>query len=90
GEYSNSDPSYSNDGNYIAYSSYSDNQNEHLFVMRADGSGVTQLTQGDSRNGMPCFAPNNDIYFCSNSGTKSQRASWASSDIWKLTPNLNK
>ncbi|HEX6914609.1 MAG TPA: hypothetical protein VF145_05185, partial [Chitinophagaceae bacterium] len=42
GEYSNADPSYSNDGNYIAYSSYSDNQNEHLFVMRADGSGVTQ------------------------------------------------
>jgi TolB protein len=90
GEYSNSDPTYSHDGTYIAYSSWSDNQNEHLFIMKSDGSAVTQLTQGNSRNGMPCFAPNNDIYFCSNSGTKTQKLNWTTSDIWKLTPSLNR
>jgi TolB protein len=90
GEYSSVDPSYSVDGKYIAFGSTRDNQNEHLFMMSGDGSQITQLTQGNSRNGMPCFAPNGDIYFCSNSGSKTERLNWSSSDIWKLTPNLNR
>lgn len=90
GDYSNSNPSYSLDGKYIAFGSDRDNQNEHIFVMNADGSQVTQLTQGNSRNGMPCFSPNGDIYFCSNSGSKTERLNWTSSDIWKLTPNINR
>jgi len=90
GDYSNSNPTYSADGKFIAFGSTRDNQNEHVFIMNADGSSVTQLTQGNSRNGMPCFAPNGDIYFCSNSGSKTERLNWTSSDIWKLTPNLNR
>ncbi|MCE3283470.1 MAG: hypothetical protein K0Q66_2207 [Chitinophagaceae bacterium] len=90
GDYNSSNPTYSADGKYIAFGSTRDNQNEHLFVMEAEGSQVTQLTQGNSRNGMPCFAPNGDIYFCSNSGSKTERLNWTTSDIWKLTPTLNR
>lgn len=90
GDFDNSSPTYSADGKYIAFGSTRDNQNEHVFIMNSDGSQVTQLTQGNSRNGMPCFAPNGDIYFCSNSGSKTERLNWTSSDIWKLTPNLNR
>lgn len=90
GEYNSSNPTYSFDGKYIAFGSTRDNQNEHVFLMKDDGSGITQLTQGNSRNGMPVFAPNNDIYFCSNSGTKTERLNWTTSDIWKITPTLAK
>ena len=88
GEYNSSNPCYSFDGKYIAFGSTRDNQNEHIFLMKEDGSAVTQLTQGNSRNGMPTFSSNQDIYFCSNSGSKQERQSWSPSDIWKITPSL--
>ena len=92
GEYENADASYSKDGTFITFSSTRDDNNEQIFIMKSDGSQITQLTQGNSKNGMPTFAANNDIYFCSNAGstlTKFQTGSgWYSSDIWKLTPSL--
>jgi Tol biopolymer transport system component len=86
GDFNNSDPSYSKDGRTIVFSSTRDNENEHIFIMSENGSNITQLTTGNTRNGMPIFAPNNVIYFCSNAGTKASKVEWNSSDIWTLTP----
>ncbi len=92
GEYDNTDPVFSNDGKYIAFSSTRDNENEQIFVMSENGSNVTQLTQGGTRNGMPCFGSDYTIYFCSNasSGKKGSidKLLWTSSDIWSIRPVL--
>lgn len=88
GDFNNSDPKYSANGRYLVFSSNRDNQNEHIFVMRSDGSEVVQLTQGNTRNGMPAFGPDNTIYFASNAGTKGSRTAWDNSDIWSLKPIL--
>jgi len=57
--------------------------------MKADGSDVVQLTQGNTRDGMPAFGIDNTIYFCSNAGSKGSKTGWESSDIWSIKPILN-
>jgi TolB protein len=92
GEYNNTDPSFSFDGKFIAFSSTRDNENEQIFVMNDDGSNMVQLTQGSTRNGMPCFGPDLTVYFCSNatSGKKgaTDKLSWSNADIWSIKPIL--
>lgn len=92
GEFDNTDPVFSYDGKYIAFSSTRDNENEQIFSMKEDGSAVVQLTQGSTRNGMPCFGPDYTLYFCSNaaSGKKgsTDKLLWVSSDIWSIRPIL--
>ena len=51
--------SYSSDGSEIVYASNEDG-NMNLYVMKADGSGVRQITKtSSSYNGGPFFSPDN-------------------------------
>ena len=50
----------------IAFHSDRDGDDE-IFVMNADGTGVTQLTDNDGRDGFPVWSPNGiQIAFASN------------------------
>ena len=49
-------PSWSPDGNWIAFLSDRDG-NVELYKMRADGSEVTRLTDNPAWDGMPSWGP---------------------------------
>jgi len=70
-------PSLSPDGKWLAYNSTE--QEEHLFVMRADGSGVRQLTSGNQRHRGPRWSPDGQriAFFSTRSGA------W---EIWTTDP----
>ena len=83
GEYNNFDGAFSRDGRYIAFSSNRENptrNNNHLYAMRADGTGLVQLTQGETSEGDPCWSPDGLIYFYSNAEKNI--------NIWKIKPRL--
>jgi TolB protein len=66
-------PSYSKDGKYIVFSKKSPVANtktryNHLFRINADGSNLTQLTEGMVNAFSPSWGPNNTIYFISDAG----------------------
>ncbi len=84
GEFNNDSASYSFNGENIVFASTRDNDNEHIFVMKKNGSNITQVTTGKSRNGMPCFGLDNKIFFSSNAGTKQSKVEWSESDIWSV------
>jgi TolB protein len=46
-------PVWSADGQSIIFSSHRDGGSPHLFIMGGDGSGLHQLTDGESRDGEP-------------------------------------
>jgi TolB protein len=48
-------PSFSPDGNWIVFTSSRDGDNE-LFIMRLDGSGLTQLTNNELSDWQPRWA----------------------------------
>lgn len=90
GEFHNYQQSYSKDGQWIAFSSTRDNQSAHIFVMKSDGSTLTQVTQGNTTNWYPSFSPDNTIYFCSNAGAPKNKPSIADySDIWSVKATIN-
>ena len=69
--YSDSDPSWSSDGNKIAFHRYRFNeQDDSIFVMNADGTGVTQLTNNNDDDDMwPVWSPDGtQIAFARNRG----------------------
>lgn len=81
GDYNNKDGAFSTDGKYIAFVSNRENpkkRNHHLYVMKADGTDLIQLTQGDTDEGDPCFGPDGTIYFYSNAEKNY--------NIWKVRP----
>ena len=83
GEYNNFDGAFSRDGRYIAFCSNRENptrNNNHLYAMRADGTGLIQLTQGETNEGDPCWGPDGQIYFHSNAERNI--------NIWKVRPRL--
>ncbi len=51
--------------NQIAFVSYRDGDAE-IYVMNADGSGIKQLTENDSRDGFPSWSPDGRIVFVSD------------------------
>lgn len=59
-----SSPSYSADGRMIVFAGNRDplpplgSSTFHIYLMNADGSGVTQLTSGDNYDSNPSFSPN--------------------------------
>ncbi len=68
-------PALSPDGNWLAFNSTE--QEEHLFIIGADGSGLRQLTNGQHRNRGPRWSPDGKrlAYFSSRSGD------W---EIWEI------
>lgn len=61
-------PALSPDGKWLAFNSTE--QQEHLFVVGADGSGLRQLTHGDHRNRGPRWSPDGKqlAFFSTRSG----------------------
>ena len=56
-------PQWSPDGSRIAYTLWrldGDELIEHIYVVNADGTGSTQLTQGDVRDSGPSWSPDGD------------------------------
>lgn len=85
GDYNNKDGAFSTDGKYIAFVSNRENpkkRNHHLYVMKADGTDLIQLTQGDTDEGDPCFGPDGTVYFYSNADRNY--------NIWKVKPRQNR
>ncbi len=54
-------PCYSPDGQYIVFTSDRNGNIEKLFIMRSDGSGVTQISQGPGKYSQPVWSPRGDI-----------------------------
>lgn len=79
-EVNNHSPSWSPDGRFITYISDQDGES-HLYVMRADGTGATQLTRGDSEESGPAWSSDGYIYFASDAS--------GNFDIWRVRPLLD-
>jgi Tol biopolymer transport system component len=63
------DPAWAPDGSRIAFASGRGGGGRHLWVMRADGSGLRQVTTGAGEDGEPAWAPDgSSIVFTSNRG----------------------
>jgi TolB protein len=83
GDYNNRDGAFSRDGKFIAFASNRENprsSNHHIYVMNADGTGVFQLTQGQTDEGDPNWGPDYMIYFYSNAEKNY--------NIWKIKPRF--
>ena len=52
-----SEPAWSPDGLWIAFASDRDGHS-HLYMIHPDGTGLTQLTSGNSEDTTPAWAPN--------------------------------
>ncbi|MGM9845533.1 MAG: TolB family protein [Muribaculaceae bacterium] len=63
-------PYWSPSGTHIVYQNYvkARKKDFDLYVMRADGSGVVQLTDNESYDGNPYWSSDNYIYFVSDRG----------------------
>lgn len=88
GDSHNIQGSYSPDGKTIVFTSGRDVTSSHIFTMQADGSGLTQITTGNSTNFAPTFGSNELIFFCSNAGAPKVNGFMANtntySDIWSV------
>jgi len=69
GEYNNRDGAFSRDGKYIAFASNRENpkkQNKHIYVTKADGSELIQITQGETDESDPAWGDGGMLFFSSN------------------------
>jgi Tol biopolymer transport system component len=55
-----SSPSWSPDGGKIAFESDRDGSDSEIYVMNAEGSGVTQLTNNNASDGSPSWSPDGE------------------------------
>ena len=76
----NYSPVFSPDGRYIAFISDRVGGRKHLYIMSANGQGVTQLTDGYFDVSHMTWGEDGFIYFSANAG-----GNW---DIWRLMPKL--
>lgn len=67
-------PAWSHDGKKIAFSAANKKGSKYntsdIFVINADGSGLTQLTTNDSNDLSPVWSSDGYIYFISDRGGK--------------------
>lgn len=85
GDYNNRDGAFSRDGKYIAFASNRENpkkQNKHIYVMKADGSDLVQITQGETDESDPTWGDSNLLFFSSNAEKNY--------NIWKANIKFNK
>lgn len=83
GEYHNKDASYTRDSRYIAFVSNRENpkvSRHHVYVMKADGTEIKQITQGETDEADPTWGPDEMLYFSSNAAKNYS--------IWKAKPRL--
>lgn len=85
GDFDHFDPAWSPDGRFIVLSSSRsavdpavEGEGRNLFVVAADGTGLTPLTSGVSRAITPCWGRDQWIYFASDRE--------GDYDIWRLRP----
>jgi Tol biopolymer transport system component len=86
---SGSDPAWSPDGRYIAFTkrvSGALRATEHLFIANADGSGAQQITDGTSDDQEPSWSPDGKhIVFCSaHAGTTEE---WTQANLFVVRPD---
>jgi len=80
-------PSWSPDGQFVVFASNKGlehlpeaQQLAHIFVVRATGGGVTQLTSGTADCGFPSWGADGNVYFNSDQA--------GNYDIWRVRPVL--
>jgi TolB protein len=85
GEYNNRDGAFSKDGKYIAFASNRENpkkENKHIYVMKADGTELIQITQGETDESDPAWGNDNTLFFSSNAEKNY--------NIWKAKVKFNR
>ena len=80
--------SYSPDGKWITFISDRDGK-PHVYIMKADGTHITQLTKGNTWEHTPNWSVDGHIYFASNAGGSMAGKwmdfwSWKHANIWKI------
>lgn len=86
GAYDCDHPSWSPDSAWLTFASNRGFEEQkmsrdrvlHLFAVKRDGTGLVQLTQGDSRAGLPSWGGDGWIYFSSNRD--------GNYDVWRVKP----
>lgn len=83
GDYNNKDAAFTRDGKFIAFVSNREDPKKlrhHVYVMKADGTAIKQMTQGETDEADPAWGPDKTLYFSSNADKDYS--------IWKFKPNL--
>ncbi|MWR20535.1 hypothetical protein GN074_08385, partial [Helicobacter pylori] len=80
-------PSWSPDGNWITFQSNRDGRFQ-VYIMKADGTAITQLTKGDASAWMPNWSADGYVYFASSIAQAATVDEWQASDIWRVKPKL--
>jgi len=83
GAYSNKDAAFSIDGQYVAFVSNRENPKlarHHVYIMRADGMDIKQITQGETNEADPAWGPDGMLYFACDAAKNYS--------IWKARPRL--
>lgn len=70
-----SDPAFSTDGSRIAFVTQRDG-NPEIYVMNADGTGATRLTNDPQTDGRPCFTPDGQAVVFHSSRTAGKQQIW--------------
>jgi len=73
---SGSDPAFSSDGSRIAFVSQRDG-NAEIYVMNADGTGTTRLTNDLQMDGRPSFTPDGQALVFHSARTAGKQQIWA-------------
>ena len=71
-----SDPAFSSDGSRIAYVSQRDG-NAEIYVMNADGTGATRVTNDLQADGRPSFTPDGQALVFHSARTAGKQQIWA-------------
>jgi len=91
GSASSTFPVFSQDGRWVLFSSDRDGK-WHIYLMKGDGSSLTQLTKGGAEAGWPDWGADGWVYFSSNAGAPSATGSnpwaWPFADVWRVRPVL--
>lgn len=83
GSYNNKDAAFSADGRFIAFVSNRENpkaSRHHVYIMRADGTDVKQITQGETDEADPAWGPDGMLFFACDAAKNYS--------IWKARPRV--